>query len=199
MGMLEDFRQEVLGLVRFALVADSASWGREILPLGQWGGGGESPFGEPVSSAPIPDGFREPEMSYYTGKGDPVQHVQWFEDVMSDGFKCRLFSITLKEKAREWFHQLPANSIYLYEDLRREFMLRFTTSKKRKRESESLFRIKQGVNETLGSYVDRFQEEVTQIQEMSGHTLMMAFTLGLQQGFFQMELKRIPPTFPTRS
>ncbi|KAK8969624.1 hypothetical protein KSP40_PGU002075 [Platanthera guangdongensis] len=137
-------------------------------------------------------------MSYYTGKGDPVQHVQWFEDVvsirqMSDGFKCRLFTITLIEKAREWFHQLPASSIYCFEDLHQGFMLRFTTSKKRKKESESLFHIKQGVNEMLESYMDRFQEEVTQVQEMPGHSLMMAFTLGLQQGFFRMELKRVPP------
>ncbi|KAK8957865.1 hypothetical protein KSP39_PZI001376 [Platanthera zijinensis] len=89
-------------------------------------------------------------MSYYTRKGDPVQYVQWFEDVVSirqmlDGFKCRLFAITLKEKAREWFHQLPASSIYCFEDLRRGFMLWFITSKRSKRESE------QGVNETLGA------------------------------------------------
>ncbi|KAK8950780.1 hypothetical protein KSP39_PZI003813 [Platanthera zijinensis] len=122
---------------------------------------GGSPFSEFVSSAPVPEGFREPEMSYYSGKGDPTHHVQWFEDVvsirqMSDGFKCRLFAITLREKAREWFHQLPAGSIYCFEDLRRGFMLRFTTSKKRKREVESLFHVKQKVGETLGSYLDRF-------------------------------------------
>ncbi|KAK8916514.1 hypothetical protein KSP39_PZI023278 [Platanthera zijinensis] len=60
---------------------------------------------------------------------------------MSDAFKCKLFFITLKEKVKDWFHQLPASSIYCFEDLRRGLMLRFTTSKKRK-ESESLFHIK---------------------------------------------------------
>ncbi|KAK8918768.1 hypothetical protein KSP39_PZI021391 [Platanthera zijinensis] len=112
---------------------------------------------------------------------------------MSDGFKCRLFAITLREKAREWFHQLPTGSIYCFEDLRRGFILRFTTSKKRKKEVESLFRVKQRVGETLGSYLDRFQEELSQVQEMPGHTMMVAFTLGLQSGFFAMELKRSPP------
>ncbi|KAK8951740.1 hypothetical protein KSP39_PZI003777 [Platanthera zijinensis] len=159
---------------------------------------GGSPFSEFVSSAPVPEGFREPEMTYYSGRGDPVHHIQWFEDMvsirqMSDGFKCRLFAITLREKAREWFHQLPTGSIYCFEDLRRGFMLRFTTSKKRKKEAESLFRIKQRVGETLGSYLDRFQEELSQVQEMPGHTMMVAFTLGLQSGFFAMELKRSPP------
>ncbi|KAK8963342.1 hypothetical protein KSP40_PGU011293 [Platanthera guangdongensis] len=62
-------------------------------------------------------------MSYNTGKGDPVQHVQWFEEVVSirqmlDGFKCRLFAITIKQKAREWFHQQLVNSISCLEDLR---------------------------------------------------------------------------------
>ncbi|KAK8942837.1 hypothetical protein KSP39_PZI008806 [Platanthera zijinensis] len=159
---------------------------------------GGSPFSEFVSSAPVPEGFREPEMTYYSGKGDPIHHIQWFEDMvsirqMSDGFKCRLFAITLREKAREWFHQLPTGSIYCFEDLRRGFMLRFTTSKKRKKEVESLFRVKQRVGETLGSYLDRFQEELSQVQEMPGHTMMVAFTLGLQSGFFAMELKRSPP------
>ncbi|KAK8923701.1 hypothetical protein KSP39_PZI019443 [Platanthera zijinensis] len=126
----------------------------------------------------IPEGFCEPEMSYYSGRGDPVHHIQWFEDMvsirqMSDGFKCRLFAITLREKAREWFHQLPTGSVYCFEDLRRGFMLRFTTSRKRKKEAESLFRVKQ--------------------REMPGRTMMVAFTLGLQSGFFAMELKRSPP------
>ncbi|KAK8916814.1 hypothetical protein KSP39_PZI022229 [Platanthera zijinensis] len=169
--------------------------GREFPPRPAEGG---SPFSEFVSSAPVPEGFREPEMTYYSGKGDPVHQIQWFEDMvsirqMSDGFKCRLFAITLREKAREWFHQLPTGSIYCFEDLRRGFMLRFTTSKKRKKEVESLFRVKQRVGETLGSYLDRFQEELSQVQEMPGHTMMVAFTLGLQSGFFAMELKRSPP------
>ncbi|KAK8952765.1 hypothetical protein KSP40_PGU013646 [Platanthera guangdongensis] len=77
-------------------------------------------------------------MSYYSGNDNHVQHVQWFEDVvsirqMTDAFKCRLFAITLKEKARDWFHQLPARSIYCFEDLWRSFLLRFSTSKKRRR------------------------------------------------------------------
>ncbi|KAK8947994.1 hypothetical protein KSP40_PGU016963 [Platanthera guangdongensis] len=69
-------------------------------------------------------------MSNFIGKDDSVQHIQWFKDVVSirqilDAFKCRLFAITLKEKARDWFYQLPASSIYCFEDLRRGFMLRF--------------------------------------------------------------------------
>ncbi|KAK8957600.1 hypothetical protein KSP39_PZI000299 [Platanthera zijinensis] len=137
-------------------------------------------------------------MTYYTGKDDPVQHVQWFEDVvsirqMSDAFKCRLFAITLKEKARDWFHQLPASSIYSFEDLRRGFLLRFSTSKKRKKEAECLFAVRQGPEETLGHYVDRFQEEILLVQEVPGYALMLAFTLGLRPGFFSMELKRVPP------
>ncbi|KAK8916519.1 hypothetical protein KSP39_PZI023277 [Platanthera zijinensis] len=51
-------------------------------------------------------------MAYYTGKDDPVQHLQWFEDVvsirpMTDAFKCRLFAITLKEKAGTGFINSP--------------------------------------------------------------------------------------------
>ncbi|KAK8948410.1 hypothetical protein KSP39_PZI005291 [Platanthera zijinensis] len=157
-----------------------------------------SPFSELIISAPVPEGFREPDMVYYTGKDDPVQHLQWFEDAvsirpMTDAFKCRLFAITLKEKARDWFHQLPPRSIFGFEDLSRSFQLRFSTSKKRKKGPESLFLLKQRAEESLAHYVDRFQEEVLDIQEVPGYALQMAFTVGLREGFFKMSLTRKAP------
>ncbi|KAK8916007.1 hypothetical protein KSP39_PZI022731 [Platanthera zijinensis] len=157
-----------------------------------------SPFCELVLSAPVPEGFREPEMIYYVGKDDPLQHLQWFEDAvsirpMTDAFKCRLFAITLKDKARDWFHQLPAGSIYGFEDLSRSFQLRFSTSKKRKKNPESIFLIKQKADESLAQYVDRFQEEILDIQEVPGFALQMAFTVGLREGFFKMSLTRKAP------
>ncbi|KAK8954142.1 hypothetical protein KSP39_PZI002328 [Platanthera zijinensis] len=157
-----------------------------------------SPFCELVLSAPVPEGFREPETTYYAGKDDPLQHLQWFEDAvsirpMTDAFKCRLFAITLKDKARDWFHQLPAGSIYCFEDLSRSFQLRFSTSKKRKKNPESIFLIKQKTDESLAQYVDRFQEEILDIQEVPGFALQMAFTVGLREGFFKMSLTRKAP------
>ncbi|KAK8934874.1 hypothetical protein KSP39_PZI014681 [Platanthera zijinensis] len=157
---------------------------------------GESPFCELIISALVPEGFREPDMSYYSGKDDPVQHVQWFEDVvsirqMTDAFKCRLFAITLKEKARDWFHQLPASSIYSFEDLRRGFLLRFSTSKKQKKEAECLFAVRKKQDETLGHYVDRFQEEILLVQEVPGYALMLTFTLGLKPELMERTAKEI--------
>ncbi|KAK8925751.1 hypothetical protein KSP39_PZI018982 [Platanthera zijinensis] len=154
-----------------------------------------SPFCELILSAPVPEGFREPEMTYYVGKDDPLQHMQWFKDAvsirpMTDAFKCRLFAITLKDKARDWFHQLPTGSIYGFEDLSRSFQLNFSTSKKRKRNPESIFLIRQKVDESLAQYVDRFQEEILDIQEVPGFALQMAFTVGLREGFFKMSLTR---------
>ncbi|KAK8947062.1 hypothetical protein KSP39_PZI007200 [Platanthera zijinensis] len=112
---------------------------------------------------------------------------------MTDAFKCRLFAITLKDKARDWFHQLPAGSIYGFEDLSRSFQLRFSTSKKRKKNPESIFLIKQKADESLAQYVDRFQEEILDIQEVPGFALQMAFTVGLREGFFKMSLTRKAP------
>ncbi|KAK8942820.1 hypothetical protein KSP39_PZI009367 [Platanthera zijinensis] len=168
-------------------LADRSSQQRSRDVPSRWAGG-ETLFSELIVSSPVPEGFREPDMSYYSGKDDPVQHVQWFEDVvsirqMSDAFKCRLFAITLKEKARDWFHQLPASSIYNFEDLHRGFLLRFSTSKKRKKEAECLFAVRQRQDETLGHYVDRFQEDILLVQEVPGYALMLAFTLGLRPGF----------------
>ncbi|KAK8954237.1 hypothetical protein KSP39_PZI002771 [Platanthera zijinensis] len=63
----------------------------------------------------------------------------------------------------------------------------------KKKGVEFLFEIKQGPEEILVSYVDKFQEEVIQVQEAPGYTLIMTFTLGLRQGFFKMEPKWVQP------
>ncbi|KAK8935545.1 hypothetical protein KSP39_PZI013055 [Platanthera zijinensis] len=112
---------------------------------------------------------------------------------MSDSFKCRFFSITFKGNARDWFHQLPAGSIYCFSDLRRGLIARFTMSKKRKKEATTLFKIVQGQHESLGHYIDRFQEEVLEVDEEDGFTLMVALKFGLKQRLFNMELGHRPP------
>ncbi|KAK8926340.1 hypothetical protein KSP39_PZI018276 [Platanthera zijinensis] len=159
---------------------------------------GRSPFCDEILAALVPDNFREPVLSYYSGKDDPVGHLQWFEDVvsirnMSDALKCRLFSITFKGSARDWFHQLPAGSVYCFSDLRRGLLARFATSKRRKKEATALFKIVQGQHESLGRYIDRFQEEVLEVEEVDGFTLMVALKFGLKQGLFNMELGHRPP------
>ncbi|KAK8941252.1 hypothetical protein KSP39_PZI010116 [Platanthera zijinensis] len=68
-----------------------------------------SPLCQLIVSALVLEGFKEPELTCYTGKDDPVQHLQWLEDVvsigqMSDALKCRIFSITLRDKAKDLFH-----------------------------------------------------------------------------------------------
>ncbi|KAK8928988.1 hypothetical protein KSP39_PZI017133 [Platanthera zijinensis] len=159
---------------------------------------GRSPFCDEILAALVPDNFREPVLSHYSGKDDPVGHLQWFEDVvsirnMSDALKCRLFSITFKGSARDWFHQLPAGSVYCFSDLRRGLLARFATSKRRKKEATALFKIVQGQHESLGRYIDRFQEEVLEVEEVDGFTLMVALKFGLKQGLFNMELGHRPP------
>ncbi|KAK8924190.1 hypothetical protein KSP39_PZI019644 [Platanthera zijinensis] len=103
-------------------------------------------FCELVLSAPVPEGFGDSFMSYYTRKDDPIQHLQWFEDTVSirqvtNAFKCRLFVITFNGKARDWFHQLLSSTIYNFDDSCRSYLLRFSTSK-RKKVVNALFLIK---------------------------------------------------------
>ncbi|KAK8939028.1 hypothetical protein KSP39_PZI011373 [Platanthera zijinensis] len=154
---------------------------------------GRIPFCDEILAAPVPDNFRDPALTYYSGRDYP-----WFEDVVSirnmyDAFKCRFFSITFKGSARDWFHQLPAGSIYYFSDLRRGLIARFATSKKRKKEATTLFKIVQGQHESLGHYIDRFQEDVLEVEEVDEFTLMVALKFVLKQGLFNMELEHRPP------
>ncbi|KAK8957866.1 hypothetical protein KSP39_PZI001377 [Platanthera zijinensis] len=202
--MGEGVEQDLASQELFPSPASARLLGEQVVPVEHarppsWG----SPFSELIVSAPVPEEFREPEMTYYTGKDDPVQHLQLFEEAvsirpMTDAFKCRLFAITLKDKARDWFHQLPARSIYGFKDLSQSFQLRFSASKKRRKSPESIFLIRQRAEESLAQYVDTFQEEILDIQEMSGYALQMAFTVGLREEFFKMSLTRKTP-YPSRS
>lgn len=103
---------------------------------------------------------------------------------MTDAFKRKLFAISFRGKARDWFHQLLSGSIYSFEDLMQSFLLRFSTLKKRIKGAEALFEIKQGAEDPLGSYVDRFQNEALLVNEVPGHTLQLALTIRLRQGLF---------------
>ncbi|KAL2492710.1 Uncharacterized protein Adt_28338 [Abeliophyllum distichum] len=64
------------------------------------------PFSEGIRSAPIPHEFRVPKITPYTGKGDPMDHVNTYKMEMSlrgatPALKCRAFHLTLSGGGQE--------------------------------------------------------------------------------------------------
>ena len=101
---------------------------------------------------------------------------------------CRAFPTTLKGLARIWFSRLMPNSINTFKDLSTQFALHFIGGHRYKKSTTCLISIKQQEDETLRSYIARFNKEALSIDEVDDKILVAAFTKGLRKGKFLFSL-----------
>ena len=99
---------------------------------------------------PLPSKFKMPQLSSFTGKEDPYEHVQNYEAITllhgwEDAIMCRAFPITLKDIARDWFNGLKEASISCFAQLKKDFITMFIINSKRKKDATYLLSVKQGV------------------------------------------------------
>lgn len=107
------------------------------------------PFTEDVTNICLPEKFKIPEISFYTGLKDPVEHLDNFRAHMGlhrtrEMVACRAFPLTLSGNACDWFRKLPLNSICHFDDLRRMFLTQFMAGRVRRKPSRSLMSLHQG-------------------------------------------------------
>nr|XP_023888012.1 uncharacterized protein LOC112000136 [Quercus suber] len=105
-----------------------------------------------------------------------------------DETMCRAFPITLKGPARVWFSRLTPNSISTFKELRAQFASHFIGGHMYKKSTACLMNIKQWEDETLRSYITRFNKEALSIDEVDDKILVAAFTNGLRKGKFLFSL-----------
>jgi hypothetical protein len=84
-------------------------------------------FTEDVANIHLPENFKIPEIPFYTGPKDPVEHLDNFRAHMDlhrtlEMVACQAFPLTLSGNARDWFRKLPPNSIRHFDDLGRMFL-----------------------------------------------------------------------------
>ena len=101
---------------------------------------------------------------------------------------CRAFLTMLKGPARIWFNRLSPNLINTFKELSAQFTSHFIGGHRYKRSTACLMRIKQWENETLRSYITRFNKEALSIDEADDKILVAAFTNGLRKGKFLFSL-----------
>ena len=106
---------------------------------------------------------------------------------------CRAFPTTLKGAARIWFSRLTPNSINAFKELSAQFTLHFIGGHRYKKSTACLISIKQREDETLRSYITRFNKEALSIDEADDKILVAAFTNGLQKGKFLFSLYKNDP------
>ena len=101
---------------------------------------------------------------------------------------CRAFPTTLRGLVRIWFSRLTPNSISSFKELSAQFASHFIGGHRYKKSTACLMNIKQREDETLRSYITRFNKEVLSIDETDDKIFVVAFTNGLRKGKFLFSL-----------
>ena len=96
-----------------------------------------------------------------------------------DPVRCRAFTITLKGPALAWFNRLPPSSISLFKELSVAFVSHFIGAKTYRKSSYHLLTIKQSLQESLGSYVQRFNAESLNVDVLDEKFAITAFIAGI--------------------
>ena len=158
----------------------------------------DSPFTASVNSFPLPHKFCMPQIDSYDGVKDPLDHLETFKTSMhlqgvADEIMCRAFPTTLKGAARIWFNQLMPNSISTFKELSAQFTVHIIGGHRYKKSTACLMSIKEREDETLRSYISRFNKEALSINKASNKILVTAFTNGLRKGKFLFSLYKNDP------
>nr|XP_023896294.1 uncharacterized protein LOC112008189 [Quercus suber] len=106
---------------------------------------------------------------------------------------CRALPTTLKRPARVWFSKIPKNSVSSFEELSKLFVNNFIGGQRHKRSSSSLLTIEQGENESLRSFITRFNREALAVDEMDDKLLLVDFYNGINSNLFIHKLYKQEP------
>ncbi|XP_065621537.1 uncharacterized protein LOC136064130 [Quercus suber] len=106
-----------------------------------------------------------------------------------DEIMCRVFPTTLKGPARVWFNKILLNTITSFQELSKLFVNDFVKCQRHNCSSSSLLHIKQGKNESLRTFINRFNREALLVDEMEDEILLTAFNNGVTSDLFIHKLE----------
>nr|XP_023924656.1 uncharacterized protein LOC112036061 [Quercus suber] len=130
----------------------------------------DSPFMASINAHPLPPKFKMPLLD-------------------------SAFPTTLKGPARVWFSKIPPNTVISFEKLSRLFVNNFIGGQRHKRSSSSLLTIEQGKNESLWSFITRFNRDALTVDEVDDKLLLAAFYNGVHSDLFIHKLyEQVPQT-----
>ena len=144
----------------------------------------ESPFTAEVLHFPLPAKFRMPQVEAFDGAKDPVDHLNTYKNQMElhgyqDPVRCKAFAITSKGPALAWFNRLLPSSISSFRELSIVFISHFIGARTDKKPGYHLLTIKQSSQESLRSYVQRFNAESLKVDILDEKFAITAFIAGL--------------------
>ncbi|GAU42123.1 hypothetical protein TSUD_350970 [Trifolium subterraneum] len=129
---------------------------------------------------------KPPTLDKYDGTTDPDEHDQSVETALDyrnlrGSINCKLFSLSLIRGTSTWWRNLPPGSIDSWEELCRMFTAHFTTSRRHPKTVASLKAIVQGPEESLRSYIERFNKVSVEVEATDKMKLYL-LEEGLREG-----------------
>ncbi|VFQ92709.1 unnamed protein product [Cuscuta campestris] len=157
----------------------------------------ESSFTDRVHETPFPKKAKL-EVPKFTRKEDPKIHVKTLHQSgrmmgLSEDEKCLLFFQTLRGRAAEWFHNLPAGEIDSFDELAEVFQEKFKENCTKRKKFTYLSTAGQREHEDLTKFLTRWKDEVDKVEEMDDKTAMSLLVSGLRSGELYKEFCRRPP------
>ncbi|VFQ86419.1 unnamed protein product [Cuscuta campestris] len=157
----------------------------------------ESPFTDRVHETPFPKKAKL-EVPKFTGNEDPEIHVKTLHQSgrmmsLSGDEKCLLFFQTLRGRAAEWFHNLPAGEIDSFDELAEVFQEKFKENCTKRKKFTYLSTAGQTEHGDLTKFLTRWKDEVDKVEEMDDKTAMSLLVSGLRSGELYKEFCRRPP------
>ncbi|XP_073121038.1 uncharacterized protein [Henckelia pumila] len=159
------------------------------------------PLSPEIIKEPLPVQFKSAKIKGYDGSGDPEEHMARFKNVAmlhcyNDQIKCKVFLTTLEDSAQRWFENLKDGSIDVFKKFREIFLQHFSSSKRYRKTTLSVFEVKQVGKESLRAYIKKFNKITLEIPACAPETRITAFTQGLREGeFFRSLVKKTPRNF----
>ncbi|XP_073121284.1 uncharacterized protein [Henckelia pumila] len=130
------------------------------------------PFSQKVIEEPLPLNYKLAKIREYDGSTDPEEHLA------------------------RWFEKLEPQSVRSFAKFKQVFLQHFGSSKRYKKTAYSLFEAKQSGEESLRTYIKRFNKIALEVPTCAQETKITDFTQGLREGeFFKSLVKKAPRTF----
>ncbi|XP_015947334.1 uncharacterized protein LOC107472323 [Arachis duranensis] len=131
--------------------------------------------------AKVPKDFKAPYMTSYDGIHLSNFRSQMYLTDASDVTRCKAFPTTLTKAAIKWFDSLPPRSITSFDDLAKKFLAIFSIQKDKAKHAPRLLGFKQGDQESLRSYMERFNKACLDIQNLPTEAAIMGLINGLRE------------------
>ncbi|BFG41017.1 hypothetical protein CerSpe_272910 [Prunus speciosa] len=109
-----------------------------------------------------------PSFTSFKGDSDPESHLKHFKSAMilykyEDALMCKVFAMTLREAAQDWFHTLPFGSIGSFKELALVFSKEYTSYRTIKKNSDHMSNLHKKHDESLQDFIKRFKAEKANI------------------------------------